>query len=88
MGARPAATGAERRRILSPIEPDTMKKHGIRFTIPLGDPMQKLLGENWEAFRWYDTAQERDQAFEELRRQPPYYRQGDLPTQILSKVDR
>lgn len=65
-----------------------MKKFGIRFTMPSGDPMRKVLGEDWEAFRWYDSAAERDQAYEDLRRQPPYYRQGDAPTQILSKIDR
>lgn len=65
-----------------------MKKFGIRFTLPSGDPMEKILGPDWEAFRWYASAQERDQAYEYLRRQPPYYRQGDAPTQILSKVDR
>lgn len=65
-----------------------VKKHGIRFTLPPGDPIGNLLGENWESFRWYETAQERDLAFDELRRQPPYYRQGDAPTQIMSKIDR
>ena len=65
-----------------------MKKYGIRFTMPAGDPLQKLLGDDWETFRWYESAQERDDAYEFLRRQPPYYRQGDAPTQIMSKVDR
>lgn len=65
-----------------------MKKFGIRFTLPAGDPMEKILGQAWEAFRWYDSAEERDEAHEYLRRQPPYYRQGDAPTQIMTKVDR
>lgn len=65
-----------------------MKKYGIRFSMPAGDPLRKLLGDDWETFRWYESAQERDEAYEALRRQPPYYRQGDAPTQIMSKVDR
>ena len=65
-----------------------MKKHGIRFTMPPGDPMAKVLGEGWEYFRWYDNAEERDRAFLHLLQQPPYYRQGDIPTQIMTKVER
>ncbi len=65
-----------------------MKKYGIRFTMPAGDPMRKFLGDDWESFRWYETAPERDEAYAALRRQPPYYRQGDAPTQIMTRVDR
>lgn len=67
-----------------------MKKYGIRITLPSGDTMSMahLLGENWEGFRWFDDEQERDAAFDEMLRQPGYYRQGDKPTQQLEKVSR
>lgn len=67
-----------------------MKKFGIRFNLPPDDPMRAphLLGPDWEAYRWYASIEERDRAFEELQKQPPYYRAGDSPSQILTKVDQ
>ena len=67
-----------------------MKRYGIRVTLPEGDTLSAghLLGENWEQFRWFDSAQERDRMFDEMRRPPPYYRRGDVATQVLEKVDR
>ena len=67
-----------------------MKKFGIRVTLPPGDTMalSHLLGDNWEGFRWFDSEQERDAAYEHMIRQPGYYRQGDKPTQVLEKVAR
>lgn len=67
-----------------------MKRFGIRITMPSTDPMRAphLLGENWEHFYWFDTGDERDDAFRELSRRIEYYRNGDFPSQILSKVER
>ncbi|MGM0676245.1 MAG: hypothetical protein ACQETW_02390 [Pseudomonadota bacterium] len=67
-----------------------MKRFGIRITLPQGDSMSAshLLGEGWEHFRWYETAQERDAALEDMQNPPPYYRRGDLITQVLEKVER
>ena len=47
----------------------------------------RLLGEDWEGLRWYDSAEERDRAYEQMREQPAWYRRGDSLTQILSKVE-
>ncbi len=67
-----------------------MSRYGIRITMPATDPMNAphLLGEEWEAFRWYDTEVERDHAFNVMQRQPGYYRRGDSPSVILEKVDQ
>lgn len=46
-----------------------------------------LLGPDFEAFRWYETREARDEAFEAMLRPPGYYRSGDVPAQALSKVD-
>ena len=66
-----------------------MKRYGIRVRLPSGDTMggAHLLGEGWEGMRWYDSATERDRAYEQMQDQPPWYRRGDSPTQILSKVE-
>ena len=67
-----------------------MIRYGIRITLPPGDPMSAahLLGEDWESHRWFDTVEERDRIFERMQRQPGYYRLGDSPTQVLTKVER
>ena len=46
-----------------------------------------LLGPDFEAVRWYDSREARDEAYSAMRRHPGYYRSGDTPTQVLSKID-
>ena len=67
-----------------------MKKFGIRIVLPEGDPMSAphLLGLEWEAFRWFETERERDEAYQRILRQPGYYRRGDTPSQVVTKVER
>lgn len=67
-----------------------MKKYGIRVTMPSGDPLaaSHLLGTDWEYHRWFETAEERDEAFAEMQRPIAYYRPGDRPSQELAKVER
>ena len=71
----PAAAGAERR-------------FGIRVTLPAGDTMRRLLGDEWERLHWYATERERDRAFEQMALRHGYYRKTDNPTQILEKIIR
>lgn len=71
----PAAAGVERR-------------FGIRVTLPAGDTMRRLLGDEWERLHWYATERERDRAFEQMALRHGYYRKSDNPTQILEKIIR
>lgn len=66
-----------------------MKRYGIRITLPPGDPLRAahLLGENWEAFRWFETQKARDNVLTDMQSQLAYNRRGDSPTQILEKID-
>lgn len=65
-------------------------RFGIRCTLPPDDPMAAahLLGPNWEAYRWYDSANERDAALEDFSREHLYSRRGDKPSVIYTRVDR
>lgn len=67
-----------------------MKRFGIRVSMPSGDPMgaAHLLGDHWEYYRWYDTAEERDRALADMQRRVSYYRNGDQPSQELTRVER
>ncbi len=64
------------------------RNYGIRVTLPKGDTMRKLLGDDWEKFHWYRTADERDAAFERMAIRHGYYRKSDSPTQILEKLNK
>ena len=69
---------------------NTDQQFGIRVSLPHNDPLAAahLLGEDWSGERWYSTADERDQAYSKMLKQPPYYRQGDSPSVVLEKIDR
>ncbi len=73
------------------VEPDTAgaeRTFGIRVTLPEGDTLRNLLGDDWEKLHWYPSAEERDAAYEQMAIRHGYYRNSDNPTQILEKVDR
>ena len=61
---------------------------GIRVTLPPGDTLRKILGDDWEKLHWYPSEAERDQAFEQMAARHGYYRKTDSPTQILEKIVR
>jgi len=65
-------------------------RFGIRCSLPADDPMAAphLLGPDWEAYRWYETAQARDEALREYSREHMYSRRGDIPSVIYTPVDR
>jgi hypothetical protein len=64
------------------------RRFGIRVTLPSGDTLRNLLGDEWERLHWYPTAAERDRSFEQMATRHGYYRTSDSPTQILEKIDR
>ena len=67
-----------------------MKRYGIRKTLAPDHPRRQshLLGDDFEAFDWYETARERDLAYQAMQREHLYSRQGDVPRLVLEKVDR
>ncbi len=67
-----------------------MQKFGIRISLPESSTMTRehLLGKNWEAFRWFETEQEREAAFIDMSKQPGNYRKGDDIQQILERIER
>lgn len=64
------------------------RNHGIRVTLPAGDTLRNVLGDDWERLHWYATEQERDNAFDKMSARHGYYRQTDSPTQVLEKISR
>ena len=73
------------------VDPETAgaeRKFGIRVTLPPGDTLTRLLGDDWEQLHWYTSEVERDAAFEEMAKRHGYYRNTDNPTQVLEKIAR
>lgn len=67
-----------------------MKRYGVRITLPEDDPMRAphLLGPEWEAFRWFDSQEERDSWLEEMLEEHVYSRRGDIVSQRYEKLER
>ena len=64
------------------------RRFGIRVTLPAGDTLRKILGDDWERLHWYPSEAERDAAFEQMAIRHGYYRNTDSPTQVLEKIVR
>ncbi|BAW80352.1 hypothetical conserved protein [Candidatus Nitrosoglobus terrae] len=67
-----------------------MKQFGIYITLQANDTMRAphLLGDGWDSYRWYQTAEARDKAFEHMQWKLPYYQRGDNPNYILTKINK
>ena len=64
------------------------KNYGIKMSLPEGDTLGNLLGENWSKQHWYHNEHERDSAYEKMKIRHGYYRKTDNPTQIIEKISR
>lgn len=74
--------------LVDPELPGRDRRYGIRVTLPPGDTLSRLLGDDWERLHWYASEAERDAAFDDMARRHGYYRKTDAPTQILEKIVR
>lgn len=61
---------------------------GVRLSLPEGDPMRSLLGDDWHQYHWFASEPEREAKLEQLRGQFVYYRKGDRPSFIVERVNR
>ncbi len=68
-----------------PVEP---RPYGIRVTLPPDDPMRNILGQEWQKYHWFATAEERDAALKEMARRHEYSRHTDAPSLVLEKVEK
>jgi len=64
------------------------RSFGLRLSLPDGDPMRKLLGDDWHQFQWFESEKARNAKIEELTGRFAYYRKGDRPTFVIERVER
>ncbi len=74
--------------LVDPRQAGKERNFGIRVTLPAGDTLRKVLGDDWERQHWYASEAERDAAFDDMAERHGYYRKTDNPTQILEKITR
>ena len=77
-----------RHNLVDPQHAGAPREFGIRVSLPQGDTLRNLLGDDWERLHWYPSAGERDAAFARMAHRHGYYRATDNPTQVLEKVER
>ncbi|MGB5332192.1 MAG: hypothetical protein WBM80_03655 [Woeseiaceae bacterium] len=74
--------------LVDPTTAGRTRSYGIRVSLPAGDTLRNVVGNNWEQLHWYATEAERDSAFEEMAIRHGYYRKTDSPTQVLERISR
>lgn len=74
--------------LVDPATAGVERRFGIRVTLPPGDTLRKIVGNDWERLHWYQSEDERDSAFEHMAARHGYYRNTDNPTQVLEKIVR
>jgi hypothetical protein len=67
---------------------ERLQPFGVRVSLPLGDPMRKLLGPQWHRLHWYATPSERDAAIAQMSRRHEYSRATDVPSLVFEKVEK
>ena len=67
---------------------DAEKPWGIRVTVPPTDPINRLIGNDWQRDHWFATEAERDRAFASMAKRHGFYRIGDDPSQVLTRIER
>jgi hypothetical protein len=67
---------------------ERLQPFGVRVSLPLGDPMRKLLGPQWHRLHWYASPDERDAAIAQMSRRHEYSRATDVPSLVFEKVEK
>jgi len=77
-----------RHNLIDPASAGAERRYGIRVTLPSGDTLRKILGDDWETLHWYPSEVDRDSAFEQMALRHGYYRKSDTPSQVLERIVR
>ena len=67
---------------------ERLQPFGVRVSLPVEDPMRKLLGPQWHRLHWYATPDERDAAIAQMSRRHEYSRATDVPSLVFEKVEK
>jgi hypothetical protein len=63
-------------------------RFGIRVSLPKGDPLRAVLGNDWRKEQWFATAAARDAALLDMGMRHPFSRNSDTPRIVLEAIER
>lgn len=69
-------------------DPGIKRRYGVRVRLTAADPLQRVLGGDFERTHWFATTKERDRALADMAGEHLYSRRGDRPTLRFEAVDR
>jgi hypothetical protein len=68
--------------------PVDKRRFGIRVQLHATDPLNRLLGTDFERTHWFATPSERDRALADMASEHIYSRRGDRPTLRFEPIVR
>lgn len=63
-------------------------RYGIRVTMPPGDPLRRVLGDDWHKEHWFASREERDGTLRDMASRHAFSRIGDTPSIRLDAIER
>lgn len=66
----------------------SQQRFGIKVSLRGNDPFRNLVGSDWSREHWYASARERDDALAAMSQKYIYFRPGDQPSLLFTKVDK
>lgn len=69
-------------------DPDAERRFGVCVRLTAADPLQRVLGGDFERTHWFRTRTERDRALADMADEHLYSRRGDRPTLRFEPVER
>lgn len=69
-------------------DPGTKRRYGVRVRLAQGDPLRRLIGDDFERVRWFDSPTDRDRALTDMAAEHLYSRRGDKPTLVFEPIER
>jgi hypothetical protein len=69
-------------------DPSARRRFGVRVRLTAIDPLNRLIGRDFERTHWFASATERDRALADMAGEHIYSRRGDKPTLRFERVDR
>lgn len=74
--------------LCSPPPAPAARRFGIRVTMPAGDPLRQVLGNDWHKEHWFATREKRDSALADMAARHAFSRIGDTPSIRLAAIER
>jgi len=68
--------------------PEAKRLFGIRVKLSSADPLNRLIGRDFERTHWFSSQTERDRALADMASEHLYSRRGDKPTMSFEPIDR